>query len=229
MQVRLAEREMVSYRGKHRQLSSTARSIAKVAVAGVIIGAPLSMAAGTAQAQGSGVNWDAIAACESGGNWSINTGNGYYGGLQFSPGTWAANGGTGSAANASRAEQIRVAENVLRSQGIGAWPACGPKGLGGAPVAAPAPAPAPAQPKKATPAPTQQKAAPAPVQQAPVVTLALPSTNPNGTYEVKPGDSLSKIADEQKVEGGWQKLAELNKAYVPSPDLIFPGHKLALK
>jgi LysM repeat protein len=67
------------------------------------------------------------------------------------------------------------------------------------------------------------------VQQAPVVTLALPSTNPNGTYEVKPGDSLSKIADEQKVEGGWQKLAELNKAYVPSPDLIFPGHKLALK
>jgi nucleoid-associated protein YgaU len=228
MQVRLAEREMVSYRGKHRQPSSTARSIAKVAVAGVIIGAPLSMAAGTAQAQGSGVNWDAVAACESGGNWSINTGNGYYGGLQFTPGTWAANGGTGSAASASRAEQIRVAENVLRSQGIGAWPVCGPKGLGGAPVAAPAPA----QPKKATPAPTQQRAAQAPVQQkapAPVVTLALPSSNPNGEYEIKPGDSLSKIAEEQKVVGGWQKLAELNKAYVPSPDLIYPGHKLALK
>lgn len=70
------------------------------------------------------VNWDAIAQCESGGNWSINTGNGYYGGLQFTAGTWRANGGSGSAANASREEQIRVAENVLRSQGIRAWPVC---------------------------------------------------------------------------------------------------------
>ncbi|HWO60191.1 MAG TPA: transglycosylase family protein, partial [Umezawaea sp.] len=104
----------MSNRGKHRQLSSTARSIAKVAVAGIIVGAPLSIAAGTAQAQGD-VNWDAVAQCESGGNWGINTGNGYYGGLQFSPSTWSANGGSGSAANASREEQIRVAENVLQS------------------------------------------------------------------------------------------------------------------
>jgi LysM repeat protein len=64
------------------------------------------------------------AQCESGGNWSINTGNGYSGGLQFSAGTWRANGGTGSASNASRAEQIRVAERVRASQGWGAWPAC---------------------------------------------------------------------------------------------------------
>ena len=74
------------------------------------------------------VNWDAIARCESGGNWSISTGNGYFGGLQFTPGTWRANGGSGSAANASREEQIRVAENVLHSQGIGAWPVCGHRG-----------------------------------------------------------------------------------------------------
>jgi hypothetical protein len=74
------------------------------------------------------VNWDAIAACESGGNWSISTGNGFSGGLQFTPGTWAANGGSGSPANASREEQIRVAENVLRTQGIGAWPVCGRRG-----------------------------------------------------------------------------------------------------
>ncbi len=74
------------------------------------------------------VNWDAIAQCESGGNWSINTGNGYSGGLQFTASTWRANGGWGSAANASREEQIRVAENVLRSQGIGAWPVCGRRG-----------------------------------------------------------------------------------------------------
>jgi LysM repeat protein len=68
--------------------------------------------------------WDRLAQCESGGNWSINTGNGYSGGLQFSPGTWRANGGSGSAHNASRAEQIRVAQRVLASQGWGAWPAC---------------------------------------------------------------------------------------------------------
>ena len=68
--------------------------------------------------------WDRLAQCESGGNWSTNTGNGYSGGLQFSPGTWRANGGSGSAHNASRAEQIRVAQNVQASQGWGAWPAC---------------------------------------------------------------------------------------------------------
>jgi resuscitation-promoting factor RpfE len=74
------------------------------------------------------VNWDAIAACESGGNWAISTGNGYSGGLQFTPSTWRANGGSGSASGASRDEQIRVAENVLHSQGIGAWPVCGRRG-----------------------------------------------------------------------------------------------------
>ncbi len=74
------------------------------------------------------VNWDAIAACESGGNWGISTGNGYSGGLQFTPSTWRANGGSGGASGASREEQIRVAENVLHSQGIGAWPVCGRRG-----------------------------------------------------------------------------------------------------
>lgn len=74
------------------------------------------------------VNWDAIAACESGGNWAINTGNGFSGGLQFTPSTWRSNGGSGSANTASREEQIRVAENVLHSQGIGAWPVCGRRG-----------------------------------------------------------------------------------------------------
>jgi len=78
----------------------------------------------------SATDWDAIAQCESGGNWSIDTGNGYKGGLQFLPSTWRANGGTGDPANASRAEQIRVAERVKDSQGIGAWPVCGKKGGG---------------------------------------------------------------------------------------------------
>jgi hypothetical protein len=74
------------------------------------------------------VNWDAIAQCESGGNWGISTGNGYSGGLQFTSSTWHANGGSGSPSGASREEQIRVAENVLHSQGIRAWPVCGRRG-----------------------------------------------------------------------------------------------------
>lgn len=85
----------------------------------------LGVSAGTANADS--VNWDAIAQCESGGNWSINTGNGYYGGLQFSPATWASNGGMGNPAHASREEQIRVAERVLTTQGLKAWPKCGAK------------------------------------------------------------------------------------------------------
>ena len=96
-------------------------------IAGALAVAPMALATGTANAE-SGVDWDAVAACESGGNWSTSTGNGYYGGLQFTMGTWRANGGSGSPQRASRAEQIRVAENVLRSQGIGAWPVCGKRG-----------------------------------------------------------------------------------------------------
>ena len=73
----------------------------------------------------------AIAACESGGNWGTNTGNGFYGGLQFSEGTWLANGGgrySSTAAGASQSQQISVAQRVLASQGIGAWPVCGANG-----------------------------------------------------------------------------------------------------
>ncbi|MFV8164320.1 transglycosylase family protein [Mycobacterium sp. 134] len=70
-------------------------------------------------------NWDAMAQCESGGNWAADTGNGFYGGLQFTPATWASHGGSGSPAMASREEQIRVARNVLQTQGLGAWPVCG--------------------------------------------------------------------------------------------------------
>jgi Transglycosylase-like domain len=79
-------------------------------------------------APSSGHDWDAVARCESGGNWSINTGNGYYGGLQFSQSTWAAFGGTAYAPRAdlaTKAQQIAVAERTLAAQGPGAWPTCG--------------------------------------------------------------------------------------------------------
>ncbi len=107
-------------------MTNLRKVLMSAAITGGLIAAPLALS--TASAHADSVNWDAIAACESGGNWATSTGNGYYGGLQFSIGTWRANGGSGSPAGASRAEQIRVAENVLASQGRGAWPVCGRRG-----------------------------------------------------------------------------------------------------
>lgn len=121
--------------------STTTRRTVKLAL---LVGAVVAMAAtlsalfAAAPARADSMNWDAVAQCESGGNWSANTGNGHYGGLQFKPTTWAANGGVGSPVFASREEQIRVAENVMVSQGPGAWPKCGAQG--GAPAVWGAPA-----------------------------------------------------------------------------------------
>ncbi|KNX38324.1 resuscitation-promoting factor [Luteipulveratus halotolerans] len=87
--------------------------------------AAAAVSVGTAgQAHADGNVWDRVAQCESGGNWSIDTGNGFSGGLQFTPSTWRAFGGSGSPENASRSEQIRVAQRVLEGQGPGAWPVC---------------------------------------------------------------------------------------------------------
>ena len=85
-----------------------------------------------------GATWDALAQCESGGNWSINTGNGFYGGLQFTQQSWNGVGMSGSPATASRAQQIEAGERLLAIQGWGAWPACSAKlGLYGKSGAAP--------------------------------------------------------------------------------------------
>lgn len=85
-----------------------------------------------------GATWDALAQCESGGNWSINTGNGFYGGLQFTQQSWNGVGMSGSPANATRAQQIEAGERLLAIQGWGAWPACSAKlGLYGKTGAAP--------------------------------------------------------------------------------------------
>ncbi|WP_336669939.1 transglycosylase family protein [Tsukamurella sp. USMM236] len=118
--------------GRHRKQSTTSLSAAKIAAAGAMLGgAGLALAAPAANAAPDS-QWDTVAACESGGNWAINTGNGYHGGLQFSPSTWASYGGTQyapTANQASRAQQIAIAEKVLAGQGKGAWPSCG-TGLG---------------------------------------------------------------------------------------------------
>ena len=221
---------MSSYRGKHRQQSTVARRATQVALAGAIVAAPMAIAAGTANA--ATVNWDAVAKCESGGNWAINTGNGFYGGLQFTASTWRAYGGTAYASQAnlaSREAQIAVAERVLAGQGIGAWPVCGPRGLGGVTAggtAAPAPAPknaAPVAPRKATPAPQAQ----APVQQQPEVA---PKLDGNGDYTVVEGDTLSGLVGKLNLSGTWQDLYNKNKDVVGSdPNLIIVGQKLTTK
>jgi hypothetical protein len=103
------------------------RRLLQAAVAtAVALGAPVALA-GTADAATPTAKWDRIAQCESGGKWNTATGNGYYGGLQFSPSTWRAHGGHGSAHKASKAEQIKVAERVLKTQGWKAWPVCSKK------------------------------------------------------------------------------------------------------
>ncbi len=104
-------------------MTKSTRTFGFALIAGALVAAPFGLGTGTATAASG--NWDAVAQCESGGNWAINTGNGYYGGLQFSHSTWQAYGGTGYAHNASKAEQIRIAEKVLAGQGRGAWPTCG--------------------------------------------------------------------------------------------------------
>jgi resuscitation-promoting factor RpfA len=106
-----------------RPLRNRITGVALAGSATLVTGVALS-----APAQAARSVWDVVAACESGGNWAINTGNGYYGGLQFSPSTWKSSGGGTFAARAdlaSRAEQIVTAQRVLKSQGPGAWPTCG--------------------------------------------------------------------------------------------------------
>jgi nucleoid-associated protein YgaU len=205
------------------------RSLALAAISGAALGgaalaAPAANAASTS-------TWDAIAQCESGGNWAINTGNGYYGGLQFTLSTWQAYGGTGMPNQASKDTQIAVAERVLASQGWGAWPACSAKlGLSGKAGANPTPvqvAPAQAAPVQKAPAPKA-----APVQQAPVQQAAprhasqVPVTGQ--TYTIKSGDTLSAIAQQLGIKGGWQLLADANASTISNPNLIFPGQVLQI-
>ena len=231
---------MTRYHGRHRKPTTSGRTIAKVAVTGMVVGAPLTAFAAPASAAGAH-NWDGVAACESGGNWAINTGNGFRGGLQFTDSTYAAYGGTGSANNATKAEQIRVAENVLAGQGVGAWPVCGARLTGGTSSAQAQSAPAPAQRTAATqqqvsPAPKQQstKAAPkavAPKAAAPRATVARTapaSTTATGSYTVQSGDTLSKIAAAQGVSGGYQAIFALNQDKIQNVNLIFPGQTLRL-
>lgn len=216
--------------------SKIRRSAAALAVGGA---AAATLA--TAPAQAAPLQaWEALAQCESGGNWSINTGNGYYGGLQFSPSSWVAAGGSGSPAAASKAEQIRVAENLLQMQGWGAWPACAAKlnlyAYGTASAAAVVEAPAAPVAPQATVveevvAAPAVEAAPAP---APVVVEAAPAAEAvaeaapaKQTYTVKAGDTLSAIAYAHGFNG-WNEVLEANKDLIQDADLIEIGWELTI-
>lgn len=221
---------------------TSSRSIRRrdtAALVGAALVAPLALlsATGNAQAADSGV-WDRIAQCESGGNWHINTGNGYYGGLQFSAGTWRAYGGgayASTADGASKAQQIAVATKVQRAQGWGAWPTCSSRAgaYGSAPASKASTKQSPAH-KAKTKAKTKTKtkikaAVPAAPARAPERAAAHTDRGSarGAGYTVRRGDTLSAIAAAHGTD--WHTLYAANKRVIGAdPDVIVPGQRLAL-
>ncbi|GAA6527410.1 transglycosylase family protein [Intrasporangium sp. DVR] len=187
--------------------------------------------AGTARADGS--VWDRVAQCESSGNWSINTGNGYYGGLQFYQPTWAGYGGLRYAPRAdlaTRAEQIAVAQRVLAAQGPGAWPVCSVRagltrangGATSAPVRASRSA-TKTTTKKTSTKKTYAPSRPKTVNRAPAV-----STGRGAKVTVRSGDTLSELAAKHDVRGGWQALFSANRGTIRNANLIYVGQVIRL-
>lgn len=200
------------------------RTRTTAALAGAALLAPLGLlaAAGNSVAADGGV-WDRIAQCESGGNWHISTGNGYYGGLQFSAGTWRAYGGTAYAPTADRAtksQQIAVATKVQGAQGWGAWPTCSARAgaYGGAPAAS----------SGAAESSSSAEAAPSKPAKTPIRSEGHTNRGSSrGDYTVRQGDTLGKIAGRHGTT--WQRLYTVNKAVIGAdPDLIVPGQRLEI-
>ena len=161
--------------------TSIRRTAAALAIGGAVA-ATMSMPAANAV---DGATWDALAQCESGGNWSINTGNGFYGGLQFAQQSWSGVGMSGSPATATRAQQIEAGERLLAIQGWGAWPACSAKlGLYGKTGAAPTytepttTVAAQSQTQQTYTAPAAQVAPAAPAAQAAPAAVEAPAAAP---------------------------------------------------
>jgi LysM repeat protein len=224
---------LFSGKGKHRRPSKATRVAALAGVTGVAIAAPL-MAAGNASAA-TASEWDAVAQCESGGNWSINTGNGYYGGLQFSASTWAAYGGTAYASTANqatKAQQIEIAEKVLAGQGKGAWPSCG-VGLSSASYTGSSSSGNSDSGSSTSTRSSESQTSRSAERPAAKKTVTTPTGKKvkkgDGEYKVVKGDTLSSIAEEHDVKGGWQKLFKLNKDIISDADFIYPGQQLHLK
>ena len=221
------------YKPKHRKPRELSVPVGKGVAVGVAAAGIASAAVAAAPAaQAAGNVWDRVASCESGNNWHINTGNGYYGGVQFSRSTWAGYHGTKYASRAdlaTRLEQIEVARRVLASQGPDAWPVCGPRaGL--------------------TRSSGEATSAPLPTEATP---MHSPSSHrhrkhharkhrhqhhhgtrhkqAHGThYRVRSGDTLASIANRLHVHGGWRALWQHNRSRIHNPNYIRVGQVLAV-
>ena len=183
--------------------------------------------AGAVPAEAASSVWDKVAQCESGGNWKINTGNGFYGGVQFAAGTWQAYGGKTYASQAhlaTKAEQIAIARRVLAGQGPGAWPTCGRRaGL----TKANGEASANAAPTSTPGTSAIQKSSDSKKKIAKKSTHKKYSAT-GKTVHVKRGDTLRKIAKRYHVKGGWKGLWKLNKKTIKDPNLIYIGQTIKI-
>ena len=189
---------------------------------GVIAGAPFIFAAPVQAAPES--TWDELARCESSGDWNTNTGNGYFGGVQFSQSTWEGYGGTVYASRpdlATREQQIAIAERTLAGQGWGAWPTCsakiGARGGGDAGATASGTTASGATASVARKRQTPKEAAPPRYEKA------------GHEHIVIPGESLCEIADRHRLPGGWQEIFDRNRDMISDPDVIYPGQQLDLR
>jgi nucleoid-associated protein YgaU len=233
---------------KHALLtkSFTRRAVATAAIAGAAIAVPVVMA-GSASADS--VNWSAIANCESSGNWSIDTGNGFYGGLQITKSTWDAYGGDQYASypnQASEADQIAVAENILAGQGIGAWPVCGAYAGSGTSYSGTNTSGSSSSDSSSSSSSSSDSSSSSSSSDNSTASSSTSSDNSSsagsdnsssssssssstgGSYTVKSGDTLSEIAAKEGVSD-WHTLYTNNESTIGSnPNLIYPGQVLNL-
>jgi resuscitation-promoting factor RpfA len=227
----MAQRAHIGGRGRHRKARNRTRTVG-LAAAPLAAAIPFAM---TSPAQAATANtWERLASCESGGNWHINTGNGYYGGVQFSDGTWDGNGGEKYASRAdlaTKSEQMLIAEKLLDARGWSPWPGCSSRlGLGNSDAQG---EPGGESPDKAQPSDTKQVAARAADnrEDAQPASRSKHRKAPpaHATYVVRRGDTLSGIATAKRVPGGWEHLYQVNRSTIGNnPGLIRPGQHLRL-
>lgn len=222
------------YKAKHRRQRELSVPVGKGVAAGVAVaGIATAAVVAAPAAEAAGNVWDRVAACESSGNWHIDTGNGYYGGVQFSQSTWAGYHGTKYASRAdlaTRMEQIQVARRVLASQGPNAWPVCGPRaGLtrysGGA-TSAPLPREAGAVHSSASAHHRKHHHAKRRHHAGAAGTRHKRASGTN--YRVHSGDTLATIARRFHVAGGWHAVWNHNRAKIHNPNFIRVGQVLSI-
>ena len=211
---------MARYQGKHRKPSNTARNVARMAVAGAVVATPIAVSA-----PANAADWDSLAQCESSGNWSANTGNGFSGGLQFTQSTWKAYGGGQYASNAkdaSREEQIQVAEKVLQAQGTKAWPGCSSK-TSWSSGSSDSSSSKSSSAKSSSSSDSSEKSKSSSAKQSKSSSVR----SKGADYTVQQGDTLGKIAQKYGVK--YQDVFERNSNTLKDPNTISPGQQLEIR